>query len=202
MDYNRIFGLSALTVLLLIISVHLSYSCNEQVCASIVSKCMLTQSCKCDSKNYSCCTECFKCLGHLQLECCSCLGKFKQKITNFSSHVECYDLLLEMCPKPTETRNVSRQSHVEDLEGIPGLFKALTEEEDEDEDKWKTFTFPVDFQTVLVSPKGDKPFKYILRKFLIDWIKAIDRIKAIDVSQKGTQFHPLEFSLQNRLIKP
>ncbi|XP_031626994.1 protein twisted gastrulation [Contarinia nasturtii] len=138
-DYTRIFGVSTLAVFLLIVSVHLSQSCNEQVCASIVSKCMLTQSCKCDSKNYSCCSECFKCLGHLQLECCSCL---------------------EMCPKPTETRNVSRQSHIEDLEGIPGLFKALTEESDEDDDKWTTFTFPVDFQTVLVSPK-DKTFKYI-----------------------------------------
>lgn len=74
-DYNRILNLSVLTALLLIVSVHLSYSCNEQVCASIVSKCMLTQSCKCDSQNYSCCRECFTCLGHLQLECCSCLGK-------------------------------------------------------------------------------------------------------------------------------
>lgn len=216
-NYNRIFGLSALTALLLIISVQLSYSCNEQVCASIVSKCMLTQSCKCDSKNYSCCTECFKCLGHLQLECCSCLGKLKRKQweslmaeeliccsigkpfiviwdLKFSQFITFWIIfpiefffsyqkntlekrtilherifaisISEMCPKPTETRNVSRQSHIEDLEGIPGLFKALTEESDEDEDKWTTFTFPVDFQTVLVSPKGDKPFKYILRKFI------------------------------------
>lgn len=68
----------------------------------------------------------------------------------------------EMCPKPTETRNVSRQSHVEDLEGIPGLFKALTEEDDEDEDKWTTLTFPVDFPTI--APKGDKTYKFVLRK--------------------------------------
>lgn len=67
-----------------------------------------------------------------------------------------------MCPKPTETRNVSRQSHVEDLEGIPGLFKALTEEDDEDEDKWTTLTFPVDFPTI--APKGDKTYKFVLRK--------------------------------------
>lgn len=73
-----------------------------------------------------------------------------------------------MCPKPTETRNVSRQSHVEDLEGIPGLFKALTEEADEDDDKWKTFTFPVDFQTILVSPKGDK-LKFVLRTSKSNW---------------------------------
>lgn len=73
-NYTRILGLTMLTALLLIISVHLSYSCNEQVCASIVSKCMLTQSCKCDLKNCSCCRECFKCLSHLSAECCSCVG--------------------------------------------------------------------------------------------------------------------------------
>lgn len=68
----------------------------------------------------------------------------------------------EMCPKPTETRNVSRQSHVEDLEGIPGLFKALTEEDDEDADKWTTMTYPVDHE--IVSVKGDKTYKFVLRK--------------------------------------
>lgn len=75
-NFNRIFSFTALSLLLLIMTIQLTYSCNEQVCASIVSKCMLTQSCKCDSQNYSCCVECFKCLGHLKLECCSCLGKF------------------------------------------------------------------------------------------------------------------------------
>lgn len=70
-----------------------------------------------------------------------------------------------MCPKPNETRNVSRKSHVEDLEGIPGLFKALTEENDDNDDKWSTFTFPVDFEAVLLGPKGEKEFKYILREY-------------------------------------
>jgi hypothetical protein len=50
-------------------------SCNEAVCASVVSKCMLTQSCKCDLKNCSCCKECFNCLGDLYSECCSCVGQ-------------------------------------------------------------------------------------------------------------------------------
>lgn len=52
-------------------------SCNEAVCASVVSKCMLTQSCKCDLKNCSCCKECFNCLGDLYSECCSCVGQWK-----------------------------------------------------------------------------------------------------------------------------
>lgn len=51
-------------------------ACNEQVCASVVSKCMLTASCKCDLKNCSCCKECFNCLSYLYTECCSCVGEF------------------------------------------------------------------------------------------------------------------------------
>ena len=48
--------------------------CNEAVCASIVSKCTLTQSCKCEMKNCTCCKECFDCLSYLYSECCSCVG--------------------------------------------------------------------------------------------------------------------------------
>lgn len=51
-------------------------ACNEQVCASVVSKCMLTASCKCDLKNCSCCKECYNCLSYLYTECCSCVGEF------------------------------------------------------------------------------------------------------------------------------
>lgn len=50
-------------------------SCNEAICASIVSKCMLTQSCKCELKNSTCCKECIVCLGKdYYEECCSCVG--------------------------------------------------------------------------------------------------------------------------------
>lgn len=54
-------------------------ACNEQVCASIVSKCMLTASCKCDLKACSCCKECFNCLGSQYTECCSCVGMSGQR---------------------------------------------------------------------------------------------------------------------------
>lgn len=51
-------------------------ACNEAVCASIVSKCMLTQSCKCDlNTNVTCSRDCFYCLDYLYTECCSCVGK-------------------------------------------------------------------------------------------------------------------------------
>lgn len=69
-----------------------------------------------------------------------------------------------MCPKPNETRNaLSKQSHADDLEAIPGLFSALTEADDSM--KWKTFTFPVDFESELYGNKFDKNVKYIMRKF-------------------------------------
>lgn len=97
-------------------------ACNEAVCASIVSKCMLLQvlfanmswpvssslshqSCKCDLQpDCTCCKQCFECLDYLYSECCSCV---------------------DMCPKPNVTiHELSRMSHREALEGsIPTLFQ-------------------------------------------------------------------------------
>lgn len=106
----------------------LALSCNEQVCASIVSKCMLTQSCKCDLKDCTCCKECYNCLNYLYGECCSCV---------------------DMCPKPNETQQARHMTSLPDkLEGFPALFDALTLEEDEEE-RWVSFTFPVDIPEVL-----------------------------------------------------
>lgn len=100
-----------------------SDGCNEAVCASIVSKCMLTQSCKCDAKNTSCSKDCFYCLDYFYTECCSCV---------------------EMCPRPNDTENsLSQKSHVEDLaEPYPDLFNVLTEEKDRLL-RWTTYTYPV-----------------------------------------------------------
>lgn len=127
-----------------------AYSCNEMVCASIVSKCMLTQSCKCDMKNCSCCKECSECLSYLYTECCSCL---------------------EMCPKPNETTNeLSKQSHVEELEGFPNLFNVLTSEEDPEE-RWRIFTFPIDLDAAMYGSNAETGMKYLMREYLIgvDW---------------------------------
>lgn len=117
-------------------------SCNEFVCASMVSKCMLTQSCKCDLKNCTCCKECVKCLSYLYTECCSCV---------------------ELCPKPNETRNaLSKKSHLEEFsEPITGLFEAVTSEPDDE--KWTIFTFPIDYETDLAGPKLAKDVKYYLK---------------------------------------
>ena len=86
-----------------------------------------------------------------------------------------------MCPKPNETRTgLSKKSHVEDLEGIPGLFKALTDASD-DEEKWSTFTFPVDFDSALYGSKAGKEIKYYLRKLncLIQLLRAMSvRLKS------------------------
>lgn len=71
-----------------------------------------------------------------------------------------------MCPKPNETRNaLSKKSHVEELEGIPGLFKALTDEADEEEN-WKVFSFPVDFDAALYGAKMGTDVKYYLSEYI------------------------------------
>ncbi|CAG9821521.1 unnamed protein product [Phaedon cochleariae] len=100
-------------------------SCNEAVCGSVVSKCLLTKSCNCDLKNCTCCKDCFNCLSYLYSECCSCV---------------------DMCPKPNDTGTVlSRKSHVEDFDGVPALFSVLTESPDVMK-RWDTKTFPVDIE--------------------------------------------------------
>lgn len=112
-------------------------SCNEAVCGSIVSKCLLTQSCKCELKNCTCCKECFSCLSDLFSECCSCV---------------------DMCPKPIDTgSSLSKKSHVEDFpdsDQIKDLFKLLTEEPDP-QDRWTSYTYPIDIDTTQFSPKKE-----------------------------------------------
>ncbi|KAJ3660483.1 hypothetical protein Zmor_004931 [Zophobas morio] len=111
-----------LGTLLIIQQIH---TCNEAVCGSIVSKCLLTQSCKCDLKNCTCCKDCFSCLSYLYDECCSCV---------------------DMCPKSHEINEspLSKKSHVEDfMEPVPGLFDVLTQYPDP-EMRWNSTTFPID----------------------------------------------------------
>jgi len=112
--------------------------CNEAVCGSIVSKCMLLQSCKCDLlPNCSCCKKCFECLGYLYSECCSCV---------------------DMCPKPNIAKhNISQKSHVEDLPSTSShtLFQALTKETDYN-NRWSIVTFPIDLPTAAYKPTSKK----------------------------------------------
>nr|CAD7399322.1 unnamed protein product [Timema cristinae] len=115
-------------------------SCNEAVCASVVSKCMLTQSCKCDINNYSCYQECYGCLGNLYSECCSCV---------------------DICPKPNNTSTpLGKQSVVEAYpETFPHLFQALMSEPDPQE-RWTPFTFPVDHDISSYWTKPDREITY------------------------------------------
>ncbi|XP_026763510.1 protein twisted gastrulation-like [Galleria mellonella] len=119
------------------------YACNEAICASVVSKCMLTQSCKCDLKDCSCCKDCFNCLSYLYDECCSCV---------------------DMCPKPNDTHTeLSKSSYVEELvDGVPGLFSALTSEADPRE-RWLSITYPVDFDLSKFRPASEKQVVYHLQ---------------------------------------
>jgi len=121
-------------LILAVFSVNPSWSCNEAVCASIVSKCTLTQACKCELKSCSCCKDCFDCLSYLYDECCSCV---------------------ELCPKPNQTHNVMTHSQVGDLkEPMPDLFNILTEEKDL-QGRWTTITFPVDIDPTWFQPKPE-----------------------------------------------
>lgn len=127
MKVNRIDHLSLaaaafLFIMAISLSIHYSFACNEALCASVVSKCMLTQSCKCEMKNCTCCKDCFNCLDRLFVECCSCV---------------------EMCPKSNKSAvELNKKSHVEDLvEPMHELFAALTETCD-NLHRWTSYTYP------------------------------------------------------------
>ncbi|KAF7273515.1 twisted gastrulation BMP signaling modulator crossveinless [Rhynchophorus ferrugineus] len=121
---------------LVALSMPFVYGCNEAVCGSVVSKCLLTKSCNCDFlENCTCCKDCMNCLGYLYTECCSCV---------------------DMCPKPNATSSpLSKKSHVEDFqETIPQLFRALTEGPDS-LNRWNSTTFPIDIDVTHYANKKE-----------------------------------------------
>ncbi|XP_016837111.1 twisted gastrulation protein homolog 1-A-like isoform X1 [Nasonia vitripennis] len=129
---------------LIIFSRSQAYGCNEAICASTVSKCMLINSCKCDLTTCSCCKDCFLCLSLLYDECCSCF---------------------DLCPKSNDTQTVplSKKSHVEDFdEPFPELFRALNEEPDEHK-RWNSFTYPISLPNRILSPQQEKNFEYYMQ---------------------------------------
>ncbi|XP_053947688.1 protein twisted gastrulation [Anastrepha ludens] len=113
-----ILGLLALSYQQLIAAGETSLDgCNEYVCGSIVSKCLLTQSCQCNLSNATCLHECLKCLGNMYEECCACL---------------------DMCPKVKDIFNSAvPRSQYGLFEGLPELFETLTE----DDDNWNVIRF-------------------------------------------------------------
>ncbi|CAH1980789.1 unnamed protein product [Acanthoscelides obtectus] len=104
-------------------SIRYSFACNEAVCGSIVSKCLLIKSCSCDLATKPCAKECFNCLGVRYHDCCSCV---------------------DMCPETEEDLgSLNKQSVVEDFqEAVPQLFEALTEFPDQ-LGQWSALEVPV-----------------------------------------------------------
>lgn len=120
---------SSSLLLLILLHIQLSFlssaahgdGCNEFVCGSVVSKCLLTQSCQCKLSDCYCCKDCLNCLGDLYTECCGCL---------------------DMCPKHNDTLSaLAPKSQIGDFDGVPELFETLTAEDDEDQ--WTTIRFPM-----------------------------------------------------------
>ncbi|XP_033228567.1 twisted gastrulation protein homolog 1-A-like [Belonocnema kinseyi] len=112
--------LGIVTVILLEVA-NFTDACNEAVCGSVVSKCILRKTCDCDVKTCSCCKECYACLGQFYTECCACFGLCPILNSSYSS--------------------LNKLSYVEDLMiPVPNLFHALTADPDP-EGRWASFTY-------------------------------------------------------------
>jgi len=112
--------------LVLIGAVTASQYCDNEQCASVVSKCQLTAACKCEinraAGECSCCHTCSQCLANDYAKCCSCLG---------------------LC-EPTSEMSLNRQTQVGYIENpFHALFVQLTAVPNEEE-AWTSYTFPID----------------------------------------------------------
>uniref|UniRef100_A0A670JB04 Tsg N-terminal domain-containing protein n=1 Tax=Podarcis muralis TaxID=64176 RepID=A0A670JB04_PODMU len=99
-----------LTADLLFFWIPSSMCCNNALCTSDVSKCLIQELCQCRpvEGNCSCCKERMLCLGTLWDECCDCVGMRNPR-------------------KYSDTPPTSK-STAEELHGpITSLFQALTE---------------------------------------------------------------------------
>jgi len=128
--------------LMLILSCAISVTnskCNEAVCASLVSKCMLVKACECDmsdKNNCTCCKECSQCLAKLYTQCCACVG---------------------MCSATSGVDTTLRTSTVEELpDPIPGLFNVLTEDVDPHA-RWSVYSYPAHLDLLYFAPSGHQP---------------------------------------------
>nr|XP_018904101.1 PREDICTED: protein twisted gastrulation-like [Bemisia tabaci]XP_018904102.1 PREDICTED: protein twisted gastrulation-like [Bemisia tabaci] len=124
--------------LMVLLSIGFVKCCQEELCASVVSKCILLKSCECDMKEIACRKECISCLGDYHGECCSCVG---------------------MCS--SDEAEDSLPSNVGELaESVPSLFEALTVDEDPLH-RWHTFSFPVFYDVTFSGSQLDDKVKYI-----------------------------------------
>lgn len=79
--------LLSLLILISVYDLRASEGCEAEICASIVSKCLLIESCKCDFANSTCVDECFNCLDDLFTDCCSCLDAQPQQCRDRQSQL-------------------------------------------------------------------------------------------------------------------
>ena len=108
--------------------------CNEAVCASLVTKCLLLQACECDMSdktNCSCCQDCQRCLAQLYTQCCDCV---------------------DLCPTQSPYGNLQATSTVEELPTpLPDLFNVLTDEPDL-LGRWTILSYPAHLSLLYFTP--------------------------------------------------
>lgn len=109
--------------------------CAVHRCASTVSKCQITDACRCTLlSDQSCFDRCSRCLGHLFAECCGCVEMCSMLNSTAATDSD----------QPPELRSGLRMGHAsmtsDVLRPVEGLFAAVVRNEDAG---WTTLTYPV-----------------------------------------------------------
>lgn len=86
-------GILATLVVFSMFLIGTNLACPRMQCAPIISKCQLTDACRCDTNfNTTCFKLCSHCLGDLFPECCSCLGICPSEHETYeTSHTKLFD---------------------------------------------------------------------------------------------------------------
>ena len=118
------------------LSTTMAASCNEAVCAPIVSKCTLMKSCDCigkeeeesDGEDCECCEGCIACFENewesLFTECCSCIEG--------------------LCPERNVTSEAGREDIFDFAEPDPKIWREFVKGSFPE---WETVTFPTESET-------------------------------------------------------
>lgn len=113
--------------------------CPVTRCASTVSKCLITDACRCrpptpPDTDCPCCVRCARCLGSLFSQCCGCVDMCALVNDTATATAE------DVAGKAGGLR-LTRDSQTSDVRApVPGLFAAVIEREDAG---WTTLSYPV-----------------------------------------------------------
>lgn len=160
---------------------HVKSECNQYECSSIVSKCLLLGSCKCQPNDSECFQHCVACMSTMFHDCCDCLN---------------------MCPKIISNDELPMKSQIGHFMGIPELFNMVINYDGVHD--WTSIQMPIEDSLKEIIPNTIVDQKAVLEKLSISSRKncsilylrnCVTEVKCITYCQRFVSVLSLSLSL-------